>query len=56
MKNKLRVAAYCRVSTDKDDQANSLRSQIKYFTEYIDNHDDWKMCEVYYDEGILSDF
>ena len=52
MKNILRVAAYCRVSTDKDDQANSLRSQIKYFTEYIDNHDDWKMCEVYYDEGI----
>lgn len=52
MRNKLKVAAYCRVSTDKEDQANSLSSQIKYFTEYISGHSDWHMCEVYYDEGI----
>ncbi len=52
MKDKLRVAAYCRVSTDKDDQVNSLTSQIKYFTEYINSQDGWTMCEVYYDEGI----
>lgn len=52
MKKKLRVAAYCRVSTDKDDQANSLTSQMKYFDEYITNHKDWEMIEVYYDEGI----
>ena len=52
MKDKLNVAAYCRVSTDKEDQANSLSGQIKYFTEYISAHNDWQMCEVYYDEGI----
>lgn len=52
MKDKLKVAAYCRVSTDKEDQTNSLSGQIKYFTEYISSHSDWQMCEVYYDEGI----
>ncbi|MDD3168742.1 MAG: recombinase family protein [Eubacteriales bacterium] len=52
MQNKLKVAAYCRVSTDKEDQANSLSSQIKYFTDYISSHPEWQMCEVYYDEGI----
>jgi len=52
MKDNLRVAAYCRVSTDKDDQVNSLANQIKYFTEHINGHDGWKMSEVYYDEGI----
>lgn len=49
---KLRVAAYCRVSTDKDDQANSLDSQRKYFFEYINAHDGWILDNIYYDEGI----
>lgn len=49
---KLRVAAYCRVSTDKDDQANSLDSQRKYFCEYINAHEDWILDNIYYDEGI----
>lgn len=52
MRDELRVAAYCRVSTDKNDQLNSLASQIKYFTEYINGHEGWQLCEVYYDEGI----
>jgi len=52
VKEILRVAAYCRVSTDKNDQLNSLASQIKYFTEYINSHEGWQICEVYYDEGI----
>lgn len=51
-KNKLRVAAYCRVSTDKDDQTNSLISQRKYFADYITHHEDWTLIDVYYDEGI----
>lgn len=38
--NKLRVAAYCRVSTDKDDQTNSLTSQRRYFADYINQHED----------------
>lgn len=52
IKNKLRVAAYCRVSTDKDDQANSLISQRKYFVNYITCHDDWVLNDIYFDEGI----
>ncbi len=49
--NKLRVAAYCRVSTDKDDQANSLISQRRYFADYINQHEDWVLNDVYFDEG-----
>jgi len=49
---KLRVAAYARVSTDKDDQANSLSSQKNYFADYISSHDNWQLIHVYYDEGI----
>lgn len=51
-KNKLRVAAYCRISTNKDDQTNSLISQRNYFADYITHHDDWVLSDVYYDEGI----
>ena len=48
----VRVAAYARVSTDKDDQANSFESQVKYFTEFIEKQDGWKLVRVYSDEGI----
>ena len=37
----IKVASYCRVSTDKDDQANSFESQQRYFKEYIDRQPDW---------------
>lgn len=52
MAKKLKVAAYCRVSTDKDEQTNSLDSQRKYFRDYIENHSEWTLTGVYYDEGI----
>lgn len=48
----LRVAAYCRVSTDREDQANSLASQKQYFADYIQQHDDWLLVGLYPDEGI----
>lgn len=48
----LKVAAYARVSTDKDDQSNSLSSQRSYFAEFITNHENWELSDVYYDEGI----
>ena len=48
----LRVAAYARVSTDKDDQANSFESQVKYFTEFIDKYENWQLVKVYSDDGI----
>lgn len=46
-----RVAAYCRVSTDSNDQANSLASQERYFKEYIDRNPEWNLAEVYVDTG-----
>lgn len=50
----VKVAGYCRVSTDKDDQANSFESQQCYFREYISNHPDWELYEIYADEGITG--
>ncbi len=46
------VAAYCRVSTDEEDQLNSLENQISYYTDYIQNHENWVLYEVFYDEGL----
>ena len=51
MNRTIKVAAYCRVSTDMADQLHSLSAQIKYFTEYISNHEDYELIEVFYDEG-----
>ncbi|WP_027399681.1 recombinase family protein [Anaerovorax odorimutans] len=50
----LKVAAYCRVSTDNEDQINSLDSQVIYFTDYINNNKDWSLVKVYADEGITG--
>jgi len=47
-----RVAAYCRVSTEADDQLNSLENQKRYFEEYIGRNLDWQFCGLYVDEGI----
>lgn len=52
MEEKLRVAAYCRVSTEKDDQVNSLQNQRQYFSALIDRHAGWTLHEVYFDEGL----
>lgn len=48
----IKVASYCRVSTDKEDQANSFEAQKRYFKEYIEQNPDWKLYEIYADEGI----
>lgn len=50
----LNVAAYCRVSTDKDDQANSFESQKLYFEEYIKRNPEWELYEIYADEGLTG--
>lgn len=47
-----RVAAYCRVSTDKTDQANSLESQQQFFNEYIRRNHLWELYDIYVDDGI----
>ena len=52
MINKLKAAAYCRVSTDKADQVNSLNTQRQFFADYINNNDNWQLVNIYYDEGV----
>ena len=49
---KKKVAAYCRVSTDNDDQANSFESQQRYFRQYIERNPDWELYAIFADEGI----
>ena len=49
-----RVAAYCRVRTDSEDQLHSYRSQVDYYTNMITNEKDWMMAGVYADEGITG--
>ena len=48
----LRVAAYCRVSTDSDDQATSYASQIRSYTELISQHEGWELVDIYADEAV----
>jgi len=48
----LNVAYYARVSTDKDDQLNSLDNQANYFKEMIEENDSWYLVDEYIDEGI----
>jgi len=51
-KPKLRVAAYCRVSTDSDEQATSYEAQIDHYTTYINGHPDWELAGIFADDGI----
>lgn len=48
---KLRVAAYCRVSTGEESQQGSFTSQISYFKSVITNNPDWELVEIYVDEN-----
>lgn len=51
---KRRVAAYCRVSTDREDQANSFAAQVRYFEDYIRHKPEWVLADIYADEGITG--
>ena len=53
-KPKLRVAAYCRVSTDSDEQATSYDAQIEHYTEYILKNPDWTLAGIFADDGITG--
>ena len=48
----LRVTFYARVSTDQDEQINSLENQVQYYTELIQSRPNWKFVPGYVDEGI----
>lgn len=49
---KIRLAAYCRVSSDSSDQMNSFAAQIKYYTDYSKVHTEYELVDIYADEGI----
>lgn len=50
----MKAAVYCRVSTDREDQANSFESQQRYFREYVDRRPDWELYQIYADEGVTG--
>ncbi len=50
--NKKKVAAYCRVSTDSDEQLTSYEAQVNYYTKYITNNPEYELSGIYADEGI----
>ena len=52
--DKMRVAAYCRVSTDSEEQLNSYEAQKSYYTQKIQDSPDWEMAGIYADEGITG--
>lgn len=51
-KPKLRVAAYCRVSTDSEEQASSYEKQVEHYTDFIQANEEWEFAGIYADDGI----
>lgn len=51
---RLKVAAYCRVSTDQEEQESSYEAQISYYTEKIGKNVEWQMAGIFADEGITG--
>lgn len=49
---KLRVAAYCRVSSDSSDQLNSFMAQLNHYTTLVSSKENWTLVDLYADEGI----
>ena len=49
---RIRVAAYCRVSSNSSDQLNSYAAQIRAYTKLIKSNNTWKLVEIFADEGI----
>ncbi len=54
MSKLLKVAAYCRVSTDDKEQKTSYEAQIQYYTNKINKNPDWQMAGIFADEGITG--
>ena len=52
--NKTRTAAYCRVSTDSDEQMESLDTQRSHYERYIKTNPEWDFAGVYFDEGVTG--
>ncbi len=50
--HQIRVAAYCRVSTEMEEQQNSYQVQIEYYTDLIHSKKEWSLAGIFADEGI----
>lgn len=48
------MAAYCRVSSSSEDQLNSFAAQNIHYTQYIMEHEDWRLVDIYADEGVTG--
>ena len=53
-KTRLKVAAYCRVSTDREEQESSYDVQVAHYQEYISSRQDWELAGIYADDGISA--
>lgn len=51
-KPNMKVAAYCRVSTDSEEQATSYDTQVEHYTEFIKKNPKWEFAGIYADDGI----
>lgn len=51
---KIRCAAYCRVSSDSEDQLNSFMAQMRYYSQVFDNSETEELIDIYADEGITG--
>ena len=51
LRQKKRVCAYCRVSTDSREQHNSFEVQLSYYKDFIENHEEWEFAGIYADEA-----
>ena len=51
---KLRVAAYARVSTEQDEQQSSYEAQVDFYTRHIKSNPNWEFVSVFADEGITG--
>ncbi len=51
---KIRLAPYCRVSSDSADQLHSFAAQIRYYSEYTKTHPEYELVDIYADEGITG--
>lgn len=51
---KIRLAAYCRVSTNNEDQLLSFENQVTYYRDYAARHPEYELVEIYADEGITG--
>lgn len=50
----IRLAAYCRVSSDSEDQLHSFAAQIRYYSEYERKHPEYTLVDIYADEGLTG--